>query len=55
MKFTIDMLSEAVDLTGFEKYQKGNSAWLINDLDNHVTLEVVEAERVVEIHAYSSL
>ncbi|KAH7725613.1 hypothetical protein AAVH_06793 [Aphelenchoides avenae] len=54
LKFTICGLAEHDDLAGFEKYQKGKSSWLINDLENGITLEVVEANRVIEVHVFSS-
>ncbi|KAH7725612.1 hypothetical protein AAVH_06792 [Aphelenchoides avenae] len=54
LKFTICGLAEYDDLARFEKYQKDKSNWLINDLQNGITLEVVEANRVVEVHVFSS-
>ncbi|KAH7697111.1 hypothetical protein AAVH_35809, partial [Aphelenchoides avenae] len=50
-KFSIDKLSKPIDPAGFEKYQKGERSWLVNDLENGITLEVEEVERIVKIHA----
>ncbi|KAH7713297.1 hypothetical protein AAVH_19354 [Aphelenchoides avenae] len=58
-KFIIDELYKPIDAVGFEKYQKSKRSWLIDDLENGITLEVVEREGRfypgVEIHVYSSV
>ncbi|KAH7704425.1 hypothetical protein AAVH_28389 [Aphelenchoides avenae] len=53
--FTIEDLSEPIDPAGYEKYQNGEWSWLIDDLENGITVEIEEAEHSTEIHVFSSV
>ncbi|KAH7715344.1 hypothetical protein AAVH_17277 [Aphelenchoides avenae] len=53
-KFTIHQLPDLDALPGFKKYQKDDRSWLVNDLENGVTLEVVMGQLSVEVDVFSS-
>ncbi|KAH7714623.1 hypothetical protein AAVH_18015 [Aphelenchoides avenae] len=53
--FKLANIGWQIDSTGFKKYQKDEGrTWLINDLENHVNVEVKQNENLVEIHVFSS-
>lgn len=54
-KFSLDEFVRTIEPSGFEKYQKGKGAWTINDLENGVTLEILEADKSVLINVFSSV
>ncbi|KAH7714624.1 hypothetical protein AAVH_18016 [Aphelenchoides avenae] len=53
--FKLANIGWQIDSIGFKKYQKDEGrTWLINDLENHVNVEVKQNENLVEIHVFSS-
>ncbi|KAH7701005.1 hypothetical protein AAVH_31871, partial [Aphelenchoides avenae] len=54
--FKLANVSSPIDSTGFEEYQKGDGrTWLIDDLENHVSVELKQTVKHVEIHVFSSV
>lgn len=43
-----------IDLVGFDKYQKDEGKWDINDLENRVTVAAEKSNETVEIKVRSS-
>lgn len=43
-----------IDPAGFEKYQKNEGHWVINDLENRVTVAIEKTEETVKIKVRSS-
>ncbi|KAH7708261.1 hypothetical protein AAVH_24505, partial [Aphelenchoides avenae] len=55
-KFSVDALSKPIDPAGFEKYGRGDGRfWLVNDLENHINVEVQQTENRVEVHVFSAV
>ncbi|KAH7725097.1 hypothetical protein AAVH_07375 [Aphelenchoides avenae] len=53
--FEFANVSSQVDSCGFEKYRKDDGrTWLMNDLQNHVNVEVKQTGDRIEIHVFSS-
>ncbi|KAH7702826.1 hypothetical protein AAVH_30012 [Aphelenchoides avenae] len=54
--FKLANVSAPIDSTGFEQYQRADGrAWLIDDFENHVNVEIKQAEKHIEIHVFSSV
>lgn len=55
LKATIGLLNDKIDPRGFEKYEKGEREWVVNDLENGLTLEIEEGndDFMLFIHVYS--
>ena len=53
-EFSRTTLDPDIDTSGFEKFQKDDGKWVINDLENGVPLAVEETEETLEIKVRSS-
>ncbi|KAH7662569.1 hypothetical protein AAVH_43469 [Aphelenchoides avenae] len=53
--FTLANVWSGIDSNGFEKYRKDEGrTWLMDDIENRVSVEVKQAENLVEIHLFPS-
>ncbi|KAH7702827.1 hypothetical protein AAVH_30013 [Aphelenchoides avenae] len=54
-KLQLANVSSPIDSTGFEQYQRGDGrTWLVDDLENHINVEVMQTANLAEVHIFSS-